>query len=163
MTYINNKLRPPGLDFLSILLSPCALAHWQAAAAMPWSHLLHGCSEVHLRRRRKDTSRPCCFHVLAGKLSRDTPATPSSLSLAGSLELREIEKAKPACSTVVRRHMAKFWPTIGTHLSISVSVRAIPPSAIYSSFPGNLTMTANNGRGVYMCTSCVHDDCQWWS
>jgi hypothetical protein len=59
MTYINNKLRPPGLFFLSISLSPCALAHWQAAAAaMPWSHLLHGCSEVHLRRRRKDTRRP---------------------------------------------------------------------------------------------------------
>jgi hypothetical protein len=24
-------------------------------------------------------------------------------------------------------------------------------------------MTANNGRGVYMCTSCVHDDRQRWS
>jgi hypothetical protein len=77
--------------------------------------------------------------VLAGKLSRDTPATPSSLSLAGSLERREIEKAKPVCSTVVRRHRAKFWPTICTHLSISVFVRAIPPSAICSSFPGMAT------------------------
>jgi hypothetical protein len=44
-------------------------------------------------------------------------------SLTSSLERREIEKAKPACSTVVRRRWSKFWTMICTHLSISVSVR----------------------------------------